>query len=244
MWKRRQGITLELASEFLKRSKKRKVAFEPVGVAQGWSPLSYASAARQLLRMGYKRIAIGGLVPLRTPEVLDSLAAVDAVRRDTTQIHLLGITRCENVEEFARRGVTSFDSTSPFRQSFKDDRDNYYVLNRSYMALRVPQVDGNPKLKAKIRAGQIEQGIALSLERDCLVSLRRYDAGKISIRTVLRALRAYEEVWDGVRDRSNAYEETLEARPWSRCKCGICADAGIDVALFRGSERNKRTGIP
>jgi hypothetical protein len=243
MWKIRQAITLELASEFLKRSKARRVKFEPVGVAQGWSPRSYANAARQLWRMGYRRIALGGLVPLRTPEVLDSLNAVDAVRRTRAQIHLLGITRCENVEAFAECGVTSFDSTSPFRQSFKDERDNYYALNRTYIALRVPQVDGNPKLKARIRAGQVSQELALKLERECLLSLRRYDAGELKVRTALRALQAYEAIWDGVRDRSNAYEETLDARPWDRCKCGICAEAGIDIAMFRGSERNKRRGF-
>ena len=243
MWKARQAITLELAAEFLRRCRSRKVNFEPIGVAQGWSARSYAAAVRQLSRMGYRRIALGGLVPLKTPEVLDVLAAVAAVRKSDIQIHLLGITRCENVERFAECGVTSFDSTSPFRQSFKDDRDNYYALNRTYIAFRVPQVDGNPRLKAQIRAGQVNQDLALRLERDCLVSLRRYDQGELKMRTALRALRAYEEVWDGRHDRSEAYEQTLEARPWSRCRCGICAHAGIDVALFRGSERNKRRGF-
>jgi hypothetical protein len=243
MWKQRQAITLELANEFLKRCRARKVKFEPMGVAQGWSSRSYVSAIRQLRRMGYRRIAMGGLVPLKTPEVLDVLEAVNSIRRDDTQLHLLGITRCEHVEAFAECGVTSFDSTSPFRQSFKDDRDNYYALNRTYIALRVPQVDGNSKLKARIRAGQVSQELALRLERDCLVALRRFDAGELKERTVLRALQAYEEVWDGLHDRSEAYRETLEARPWASCRCGICSEAGIDVALFRGSERNKRRGF-
>ena len=35
------------------------------------------------------------------------------------------------MDEFAITGVTSFDSTSPFRQSFMDDRDNYHTVARN-----------------------------------------------------------------------------------------------------------------
>src|SRR4051794_25923272 len=42
-WPGRQALTLELADEFLRRHRERNAAFEPVGVAQGWSPDSYAS---------------------------------------------------------------------------------------------------------------------------------------------------------------------------------------------------------
>ena len=54
--------------------------------------------------------------------------------------------------------MTSFDSTSAFRQAFKDDKDNYHTADRTYTALRVPQVDGNPKLKARIQAGRVSPG--------------------------------------------------------------------------------------
>jgi len=243
-WQGRQALTLELATQFRARCRARKVAFEPLGVAQGWSPASYASAVRALQKMGYRRIALGGMVPLKTDEILASLEQVDEVRRADTQLHLLGITRCDHVDFFAERGVTSFDSTSPFRQSFKDDTDNYYVLDRTYTALRVPQVDGNPRLRGRIRAGQVRQETALKLERNCLTALRRYDKGEIKAPTALKALLAYEEFCDDSRkDRSHAYRETLEDRPWRSCACGICEQVGIDVAMFRGSERNKRRGF-
>src|SRR4051812_20474304 len=61
-WKQRYELTLKLAEEFLDRHRARGVSFEPVGVAQGWNPASYADAVRQLQELGYKRIAIGGLV--------------------------------------------------------------------------------------------------------------------------------------------------------------------------------------
>jgi hypothetical protein len=183
------------------------------------------------------------MVPLKTPEILACLAAIDDVRHQHTQLHLLGITRCENVEAFAACGVTSFDSTSPFRQSFKDDRDNYYALDRTYTALRVPQVDGNPKLKARIRAGQVRQTTALKLEGECLRALRRYDARDLRAGAVLKALRAYDELCDGRKDRTDDYREILDDRPWRKCRCGICERTGIEVAIFRGAERNKRRGF-
>jgi hypothetical protein len=242
-WRRRQQLTLELAAEFLAACRARAVQFEPVGVAQGWSPRSYATAVRQLQRIGYRRIALGGMVPLKTGEILACLRAISDIRRAATQLHLLGISRCDNVEAFASYGVTSFDSTSPFRQAFKDDHDNYYALHRAYTAVRVPQVDGNAKLKSSIRAGRVSQAAALELEQVCLQLLRAYDVGATPLNPVLDALRAYGELFDGRHDRTDAYRELLDARPWRHCACGICGTAGIDVAIFRGSERNKRRGF-
>jgi hypothetical protein len=242
-WAARQALTLDLADTFRRRCRARRVGFTPVGVAQGWSPASYASAVKGLQKMGFRRIALGGMVPLRTHDILASLEAVDGVRRRDTQLHLLGVTRCDNIDVFASCGVTSFDSTSPFRQSFKDDRDNYYAPARTYTALRVPQVDGNPKLKGRIRAGEIRQETALRLERRCLDVLRRFDRGELTTRTALTALLNYDELCDGRKDRREEYQETLEDRPWRCCPCGICETVGIDVVLFRGSERNKRRGF-
>jgi hypothetical protein len=39
------------------------------------------------------------------------------------------------------------------------------------------------------------------------------------------------------------YRETLSDRPWEGCACSICSSAGIEVMLFRASNRNKRRGI-
>ena len=55
-------------------------------------------------------------------------------------------------------GVTSFDSTSAFRQAFMDDREQLpHRSERAYVAIRVPQVDGNPTLKRAILAGNVSQ---------------------------------------------------------------------------------------
>src|SRR5262249_51212847 len=131
-WPRRQQLTLEYAAEFFRRHRRTKATFTPMGVAQGWSPSSYEYAVKELQRIGYRYIALGGMVPLKTPQITDCLAAIATVRKPKTRFHLLGVTRTEFVGDFARFGVTSFDSTSPFRQAFKDDRDNYYTTEGAY----------------------------------------------------------------------------------------------------------------
>jgi hypothetical protein len=193
--------------------------------------------------MGYRRIALGGMVPLRTHEILSSLKAVDSVRDHTTQLHLLGVTRVDHIGVFSTYGVSSFDSTSPFRQAFKDERDNYYLPHGALTAVRVPQVEGNVRLKARVQAGNVDQGVAVKLEERCLSLLRAYDRDVASLDDVVDALTEYEFLWDGRKERSTVYRETLAAKAWKRCPCGICAASGIDVVLFRGSERNKRRGF-
>jgi hypothetical protein len=241
-WVERQVQNERLAETFLERWEARRCGFEPIGVAHGWSPRSYSNSVARLQQLGYRRIALGGMVPLKTPQIIDCLGAIDEVRDAETSFHLLGVTRTENVTSFAAFGVTSFDSTSPFRQAFKDDKDNYYWGERTYTALRIPQVEGNAKLSARIRAGHIDQGQARALEQRALRAVRAYDNEQDSIDSALAALRAYDEL-QGRKDLTEHYRETLKARPWKRCRCGVCASAGIEVILFRGTERNKRRGF-
>jgi hypothetical protein len=242
-WRERQRITLELAAEFRRRHKARKCRFIPVGVAQGWSPASYAESVRALQKMGFRRIGLGGLVPLKTHELLTCLQAVGAVRRSTTEFHLFGVTRCEAVLQLQDCGATSFDSTSPLKQAFKDDKDNYYTLERAYSAVRVPQVEGNPKLQRLIASGKVNQDKARKSERACLKLLVRYDRDEVKLDLLLNALCEYERIYSEGKSRETAYREVLGDRPWKQCPCEICATLGIQVVLFRGAERNRRRGF-
>jgi hypothetical protein len=243
-WVRRQELTIEIAAEFYRLVRKQGCGFTPLAVAHGWSPESYQRAVKDLQKIGYQRIALGGMVSLRSNDVLDVISATADVRKSATEFHLLGLTRTKHMSEFADGGVTSFDSTSPFRQSFMDDKDNYYTLNSTFVALRVPQADGNPALKRRIQAGEVDQQEAVDAERLCLKTLRAFDAGKASVDRAVAALRSYEKIYDTKgRDRSTSYRRTLEAAPWKSCRCGICQDVGIEVMIFRGAERNKRRGF-
>jgi hypothetical protein len=241
-WLERQELNLQLAEAFLERWRVRDCRFEPIGVAHGWSPRSYAESVARLQQFGYARIALGGMVPLKTMQIVECLEAIDEIRDASVTFHLLGVTRSDTVTLFASYGVTSFDSTSPFRQAFKDEKDNYYWNERSYTALRIPQVEGNVSLSARIRAGQIDQNEALRLEKRALRAVRAYDSGKASLLSVLSALRAYDDL-QGRKNTAERYRETLEDRPWKRCRCGVCSSVGVEVILFRGTERNKRRGF-
>jgi hypothetical protein len=242
-WRERQKITLELAEEFLALSEAQKCRYTPVGIAQGWSPGSYARVVEELQKLGYRYVALGGMVPLKTPEILSCLRRVREVLRPGVRLHLLGVTRLDRIQEFAALGVVSFDSTSPLRQAFKDDKDNYYTPDRTYCAIRVPQVEGNAKMRSRIVAGSVNQAEARRLERACLEALERFDRGECDVPEVVQLLRAYEKMHNDRSDRSAVYAEILRDRPWKACPCEICRRLGIHVLLFRGAERNRRCGF-
>lgn len=239
----RQELTLELARKFLRLHRSQRMPFELLGVAQGWSPRSYAKAVRSLQTMGYRYIALGGMVPLKTPEIVNSLRAVANVRRTDTRLHLLGVTRIDSLRSFADFGVTSFDSTSPLRQAFKDATDNYYGLSEEYTAIRIPQIEGNPGLQRLISSGRVSQDRARELEGSALRAMRRFAARELKAPRVLDALDAYEALYSPGTSHREEYRRTLEARPWDDCACEICRDIGHHVILFRGAERNRRRGF-
>lgn len=247
----RQDCTLELAQQFLTTIRSGRLPVHPVGVAQGWSGTSYARAVTDLQKMGYDYIAIGGMVPLKTPQVLEILEAVSRVRQPKTRLHLLGITRTESMPAFAKYGVTSFDSTSPLRQAFKDDRDNYYTPTRTYSAIRIPQLEGNPKLQKSIQSGRTSQPEARALEKACLDVMARLDRDEASVDEALEVLTKFDLLFEaaaqakarGPRKHVERYREVLTDRPWKDCPCAVCRDLGHHVVIFRGAERNRRRGL-
>jgi len=243
VWKDRFQITIDRAKEFLTQHQLQKLPFTPMGAAQGWSPQSYAEAVNQLQLIGYDYIALGGMVPLKTHELLACLEAVSKVKKAKTRLHLLGIARLEKLDEFQRYGVTSIDSTSPLKKAFMDNKENYHTLGYNYTAVRIPQVDANPQLKKLILAGHIDFGKARKHEVACFQGLLEYDQGKLGIDALIERLTEYEAVWHGKKDDSIPYRKTLEDKPWKKCPCAICKSLGIHVVLFRGAERNRSRGF-
>lgn len=243
--RQRRELTLQLAKEFRQKHKAGGYSFEPVGVAQGWSPLSYADSVKTLQKMGYRSIALGGMVPLKSNEVISCLKAIDEVRTPGTQLHLLGVSRTEHLKTFSRLGITSFDSTSPLRQAFKDDKDNYYTPGRNYTAIRIPQVEGNPALQRKISSGEVSQDIARKLEKACLEVMKLFDSGRKTVDQALAVLMEYERFYDpdSKKNHEAAYRQTLTDAPWQQCSCEVCRELRYHVVLFRGAERNRRRGF-
>ncbi len=242
-FKRRFKITQKNAADFLERHSARNCTFEPMAAAHGWDAESYAKAVSLLIAMGYKRIALGGMVPLRTPDIISTLKVVKRELKRNTELHLLGVTRVKEMPLFMGYGVTSFDSTSPFFQAFKDASDNYYLGNETYVAIKIPQVDGNASMKKLISSGRVDQNEAMKKEQLALDMIRKYAKRKAKLEPTLDAILTYESLLPSKRDRRADYARTLLARPWELCDCGICNKVGVEVVIFRGSERNKRRGF-
>src|SRR2546430_3565008 len=102
-----------------------------------------AVAARNLERMGYNYLALGGMVPLSSPAVHLCLQAMRSVIKRSTRLHILGFAKAEQISEFTGYGIASFDSTSPLIRAFKDARANYYAPGRNgslryFTAIRIP----------------------------------------------------------------------------------------------------------
>ena len=258
--KQRYEITLDLAEKFFKVSRQIRGKFTPLGVIQGWSPQSMARAAQSLVRMGYGYLAVGGLVPLKVDEIHQALSAIREVLSPEIKIHLLGFAKADQLAEFVRYKIAGFDSSSPMIRAFKDDRRNYYLKNGKgsityFKAVRIPQATENNTLRKKIRTGKCSQEDMLAHEAKCLSRIRRYADHKAGLEETVVALREYSEVLlrndNESEDRNNArveklcneYTQTLSARPWEKCRCRACRECGVEVIIFRSSNRNKRRGM-
>jgi hypothetical protein len=219
-----------------------------------------ARAAQSLVGMGYSYLAIGGLVPLRAVDIHKVLSAIRDAIPERIQIHLLGFAKADQLSEFFRYKLSSFDTSSPMIRAFKDGNRNYYFPNKTgaiqyFKAIRIPQALENNTLKKKIKSGRYTQEDLLVRETRTLSAIRQYAERKTDIEEALGAIKDYSEVlsWNDEKsdtqnhaslDRlSEEYRETLTARPWERCKCRVCRECGVEVVIFRSSNRNKRRGM-
>lgn len=258
--RQRFAITLANAEAFMALARREGAPFEPLGPVQGWSPKSMAEAAHRLERMGYSYLAIGGLVPLKVDAIKAVLMAIRERIRPETKIHLLGFAKADSIQEFTDFGVTSFDSTSPLIRAFKDEKANYYCQGSAgrleyYTAIRIPQAMQNARLMQGIKRGQFGAEDLLRRERRALDELRAYDRGASSVEAALDAVMSYHqfllrgdgtgaERQDKVLSKTAALvQRTLEHQPWKHCDCAVCLSIGVEVIIFRSSNRNKRRGI-
>jgi hypothetical protein len=72
----RMYLTRDNAEEFLRIWKRGHYGFTPLGVIQGIGTQSYVERLHEYLDMGYKHIALGGLVPRTDDDILKILCAV------------------------------------------------------------------------------------------------------------------------------------------------------------------------
>ena len=210
--------------------------------------------------MGYTYLAVGGMVPLKSDQIRAALQAIRDAVPAATRLHILGFAKANEIASFTPYGVTSFDTTSPLIRAFKDAKQNYFVRTgpgrlKYYMAIRVPQALENLQLQRLVRVGAFRAEDLAQMEREALAALRAFQRHEASVDDVLAPVLRYNAIvatgrpYDEVKDTptmaklGQGYRETLAERPWVGCRCTICRSVGIEVMLFRASNRNKRRGI-
>ena len=258
--KKRYQITLSNAELFLKESKALK-NFVPLGAVQGWSPQSMADAAKKLEMMGYDYIAVGGLVPLNAPQIHEVLTAIKSQVSPTLKIHLLGFAKADQIHEFVKYNITSFDSTSPFLRAFKDAKRNYFVQRPEggldyYTAIKIPQATVNNKLKDAAKRGHLNQETIIDCEQSTLSALRLYDKDASNLEPAFQAIKAYTALTnydnkkpqetnnaDMIRYLDRIYR-TLIDRKWKSCECRVCKTASIEAMILGAGKRTSGRGLP
>lgn len=257
---RRYEITLENARKFIQLTHREGDLFEPMGAVQGWSPQSMAMAAEELVKMGYQYLAIGGLVPLKVEAIKVVLEAIRRKIGPEPNLHLLGFAKADHIHQFMDYGITSFDSTSPLIRAFKDEKSNYYLENPGggldyFTAIRIPQALENSRLMQGVKRGLFSAEDLVALEQIALRTLREYDQGRGSLQGTADAVMDYYQFLvlgegDDEKTQARTLEKvrerllrTLDAQPWKQCNCAICRSVGVEVIIFRASNRNKRRGI-
>jgi len=193
-----------------------------VGVAQGWDVQTYCDAVKRLIEIGFSYIAIGSLARRPSRFILELVRSIDSMLKDISskiKLHLFGVGRMSLVVDLAKLKVASFDTATILRQAWLRQREGYYLEGETYTAIRIrPEEEAGGELLQK---------------------LRLYDKGKLSLEEAMSEIRKIEnrEEW------LSLYERTLREKPWMRCGCKLCEDLGIDIVVFRGSERNMRRGF-
>jgi hypothetical protein len=258
--KERFDITLENAEAFYKECSNLSYPFTPLGVVQGWSPGSMAEAARRLVAMGYDYLAIGGMVPLNGLSVHMALKAIRELMPDYVRLHLLGFGKIDEISEFLDYGIESIDTTSPMVRAFKDSRSSFFMPDagnrlRYYSSIRIPNSHDHKNSKTLVMKGHFTNEFLLRQEKDTLAAVRALDQGQSSVENTLDILMEYtvstmispktgnppsEKVLARIKED---YCTMLTDRPWQDCPCDVCQQVGVEVAIFRASNRNKRRGI-
>ncbi|MCI0457205.1 MAG: hypothetical protein L0Z62_09530 [Gemmataceae bacterium] len=245
----RVRLTRDNANRFIRLHRERGARFLPVGVVQGLGPGSYARQIGEYVEMGYRYLAIGGLVPRSDAEVRAIVRAVHAAAQQCKRrpwLHLLGIFRPSLQPYFRELRIGSFDSATYFRKAWLRSDQNYLGADgRWYAAIRVPPLK-DPRTKLRLEESGVDERKLEKLESAALRQLRAYDKGRASVDKALAAVLEYDRLLERAELTDDklvkAYRRTLEARPWRACSCRMCRELGIEILIFRGINRNKRRG--
>jgi hypothetical protein len=252
--RQRMRLTARNAELFLAARHHHRYRFVPFGVIQGVDTKSYVKYVHDYIDMGYQHIALGGLVPKADSEIMSICCAVRAAiqsrtrtERENVWLHLFGILRPKIQPIFRLLGASSFDSASYLRKAWLRSDQNYLAPdgNSWYTAIRVP-ISSSKRVRESAEQKGISEDELREMETRCLDALKNFDGSKKSHCEVVDAINAYGPLLER-RGEDNHFIEKhdalLHARPWEKCRCPVCRVMNIEVAVFRGTGRNKRRGF-
>ena len=211
---------------------------------------TYVEAASAIVEMGYDYVAIGGLARSNSRTITRILTSVSQAVGHRARIHVFGVARAALLPLLLELGVSSADSAAPLRQAWLAAKDNYYTPNGAFAAIRIPVATegrGNSNtLVGRSKATYAELRVA---EQEALGAARAFANYTLGIRATMKLIVAYDSMLgarpyeSNTHERTRLYEALLADRPWERCPCPICKELGVEVAIFRGNNRNRRRGF-
>ena len=247
-------LTTSNAEVFFRTCQDKDYHFVPIGVIQGITVEDYVQGVHDYVDIGYKHIALGGLVPRRNQEILEICTAVREViqrkthgKQENIWVHLFGILRPEIQQSFQNLGMSSFDSASFLRKAWLSSNQNYLDPSGKpwYGTIRVP-ISTSKAMQQAAETNHISNDEILEMENKCLSNLEKFDGTEASRQEVLDSINEYGPLLQR-KGEDNHFVEKHKAllidRPWEKCRCPFCKTAGINVVIFRGSNRNKRRGL-
>jgi hypothetical protein len=251
---RRMYLTRDYAEKFLSFWREQKYSYVPLGVIQGIDDSSYEKRLHEYIDMGYKHIALGGLVPRSDDEILKILCTIrrglqTRARGDRNNLwlHLFGILRPKLQPIFKELGVSSIDSASYFRKAWLRSDQNYLAPDGShwYGTIRIPISGSKPMREAAVAAG-IKDITLAEMEQECLNAVESYNGSSGAKARILKSIDRYGPLLERKSEDNHFTDKhalLLKEKPWEKCLCPFCRDTGIQVVVFRGASRNKRRGL-
>ena len=251
----RMKLTAKNAKQFLKICKENEYQFVPVGSIQGVTVDDYVYYVRQYVEIGYKHIALGGLVRRKDSKILEIVAAIREVLQKHTRgkqeniwVHLFGILRPDLRDSFQHLGVSSFDSASYLRKAWLSSDRNYLAPDGEgdwYGTIRVP-ISTSKAMRDAAQSNSMSIEKLEELENKCLSNLDDFDGTPESKKKVLDSVEQYGPFLDRKGEDNHFIDEhkrLMRDQPWKKCRCHICRKLGIQIVVFRGSNRNRRRGF-
>lgn len=198
---------------------------------------------------------------LRAQEMLHSLRAFDAdesISQALDDWHQSAQATIDNLEPYLRehRHDERFNHSTlrPIKQAFRDN----YQYGQKVCANFSGKFRGD--LAKLLRKDSKESPIAFEEYQELISEVNEVldDWTPTKIREIeQREERSgeygtFDQLWILVANYTahvgderlrDAYEELLRREPWNECGCRICEEYGIEVAIFRGNNRNRRRGF-